>query len=127
MSQHILGYPGGETPADLLRTGFCVRSEPAAGGVLLRLQGELDTATATELRQALVDELEKGPAALTIDLAELSFIDSSGIGVLVGAGRRARDSGCSFVLQSPGRSVRKALQLTGVDRLMDIGQDPPLS
>lgn len=127
MSQHILGYSGEAPSGDLLRTGFSVTSETIDGGALLRLHGELDTSTATVLRQALGEELEKGPASVIVDLSQLCFIDSSGIGVLVGASRRARESGCSFVLQEPARSVRKALQLTGVDQMMHVEQPPPLS
>ena len=110
---------------DLSSTGFSVRSERRGGGVVVWLQGELDMATAGELRRALTAELDREPGAVAVDLTELSFVDSSGIGALVVASRQASDGGCAFVLHCPGRAVRRALQLTGVDGLLEIEDRPP--
>ncbi len=126
MSEHTVNDEGTVHTADLLRTGFSVRSQDSAGVVVLRLQGELDMATVVDLRRAVAEELERKPSALALDLGELSFIDSSGIGSLVGASRFAKERGCTFTLRSPTRPVRKALHLTGVDQLMAIeDQTPP--
>lgn len=119
MSQHLAHPAGANLSPDLLRTGFDVGSDRSDGIVVLRLYGELDMATATELRRALAEAIGCEPSVV-VDLADLSFIDSTGIGVLVGASRLAEDAGCSFVLRSPSRSVRKALRLTGVDQVMRI-------
>lgn len=126
MSQHIVDHGTLGCP-DLLRTGFRVRTQRSDGTVVLRLQGDLDVATAAELRRALAQALEGAPSSLVLDLAELSFVDSTGIGALVGASRRAREVGSSFVLRSPVRAVEKALRLTGVDQLLTIEPAPPLS
>ncbi len=125
MSQPIVSR--GVPFVDLSRTGFSVQCETTAGVVVFRLRGELDMATAVDLRSRLAEELGKGPGAVAVDLTELSFVDSSGIGALLVASRRAQEAGCSFVLHSPGRAVRRALQLTGVDALLKIEDDPPRS
>lgn len=126
MSQHILDHGTLGCP-DLLRTGFRVRTQSGDGTVVLRLQGDLDVATAAELRRALAQALDGSPSSLVLDLSELSFVDSTGIGALVGGSRRAREVGCSFVVRSPVRAVKKALRLTGVDQLLTVEHGPPLS
>ncbi len=83
------------------------------GDVLsLRLTGELDLATVPELEAAL-----PRPAAgevLVIDLRNLSFIDSTGIHVLMGLDVSAREQGWSFALVRPGPDVQRVLDLCHV-------------
>ena len=124
MSQNMLDHGGPSPSSDLLRTGFHVRTESGGGVTVLRLVGELDVATAVELRRAVAGALEQLPSILTLDISGLSFVDSTGIGVLVGASRRAHEIGASFILLSPTRPVQKALHLTGVDQLMRIETQP---
>lgn len=106
-------------------TGFTVEVAGNDGGMLLRLAGELDMATAPGLRDALHLALEVAPSVLAVDLAELTFVDSTGIGVLLTAARRAEAAGCPFVVRSPRRAVLKVLRLTGVERVMVIEPGPP--
>jgi len=81
-------------------------------------------ATAPALARALDTALDARPTAITVDLTDLSFVDSTGIRVLINACRRAGSEGCSFTLRAPCRSVLKALRLTGVDRLMVVDEVP---
>ena len=122
MPEHVLD--GSDNLAlvasDLLRTGFSAAADTTKGTIVLTLQGELDMATAPALGQAINRALDAQPSTLRLDLTELSFLDSTGIRVLIAGSRRAGGEGSSFVLQSPNRSVLKALRLTGVDRLMVI-------
>ena len=112
-------------PPPLLRAGFHPGSDHPDGAVVVRLQGELDMATAPQLRRVLDAALDARPAELAVDLQDLTFADSTGIRVLLEASRRAQDAGCSLVLRSPRRSVRKALRLTGMDQLVDVELQPP--
>lgn len=127
MSQPLDRHGRTSLTPDLLRTGFQVESDRIEGVSLLRLQGELDMATAVELRRAVADAISGAPLVVILDLSELTFIDSTGIGVLLGSSHKAREAGCSFVVRSPSRSVRKALHLTGVDQALDIESDPLLN
>ncbi len=104
----------------LRRTGFHVELNEVDTTVVLRLEGELDTATARELRAALDSAMAGEATAIVLDLAELSFIDSTGIGVFLAASHQAETRGRSFALRHPVRMVRKVLHLTGVDRLVTI-------
>jgi anti-sigma B factor antagonist len=127
MSKH-LAHPAGSTrDSELLRTGFQVDAESADATVLLRLQGELDMATAVELRRAVGEAISGLPQVIVADASRVTFVDSTGIGVLVGGSRRAQAAGCSFVVRSPSRSVLKALRLTGLDQVLDIEADPLLN
>lgn len=111
----------GPSPEGLLRTGFHAEVDASEHGVVvIRLHGDLDMATAGELRQALTRILGTAPGQLTIDLSGLEFVDSTGIGVLVGGLRRAEDQGCDFALRFPNGPVRKVLHLTGIDQIMPI-------
>ena len=111
--------------ATLLRTGFSAAADSTEGTIVLRLQGELDMATAPGLARAMDTALDAKPATLALDLSDLTFLDSTGIRVLITACRRAGGQGCAFVLRSPCRPVLKALRLTGVDRLMAVEPGPP--
>ncbi len=103
----------------LRRTGFHAAVESAGGCVIVRLQGELDMATSPRLSEALSTALG-ARRPVVVDLADLTFIDSTGIAVLLEARRGAKESGVSLVVRSPNRPVLKALRLTGVDRILAI-------
>lgn len=122
MSDHVLDVPDRltGTAAALLRAGFHAEADGGEDSVVIRVQGELDMATAPGLSRALTTALDGSPSTLVVDLSDLSFVDSTGIRVLITAGRRATTEGCPFVLRSPQRPVLKALRLTGVDRLLVI-------
>jgi len=110
----------GEAATALLRSGFHIEHEKVGRTVVLRLHGELDMATARALRAALLKALAVDGTPVALDLSGLSFIDSTGIAVLLAAGHRALAEGRSFSLHHPGRMVGKALQRTGADRLIAI-------
>jgi anti-anti-sigma factor len=81
------------------------------GSVRLTLRGELDLATAGQLA-ARLEGLQNAPGRVRLDLSQLAFIDSSGIGVIVAAIRADRDLEIEDQLEP---SVRRVLQVTGVD------------
>jgi len=123
MSEH-LGQPVVQpaVPTDLYSSGFHIIEDHSSGSVVLRLRGELDMATAPRLRQAVQAALDADPltSTLTVDLGGISFIDSTGIGVLVAAARRAEKGDCSFVLRAPSPTVLKVLRITGLERSFTI-------
>jgi anti-sigma B factor antagonist len=77
------------------------------------LHGELDVASADGLANSLV---ELAGSTVVVDLSDLTFMDSSGIGALVRARNRIRAGGLGeLVLTRPGAIVRKALEIVGLD------------
>ena len=85
----------------------------------VRLLGELDMATADRLREALV-RLGDGTELVTVDLSELTFIDSTGLSVLISALKRVRQQGGDMALRSPSPGTRKVLEITGLTEVFAI-------
>lgn len=83
--------------------------------VVVRLAGELDLYNAHLVREALAQASESSPERLVIDLEEVSFLDSTALGVLIEA--RARlENRRAFLLAAPGLETRRALEVSGLDR-----------
>jgi anti-sigma B factor antagonist len=85
------------------------------GAVIVELAGELDLYNAHTVRDALLGQAEKNPARLVVDLSRVTFIDSTGLGVLIEARTRLPNKR-AFMLASPGLETRRALEISGLDR-----------
>lgn len=79
---------------------------------VVRVRGEADLYSATELGTTLEDVSDGGPTRVVVDLGGTSFVDSSTLGVLLAARRRLRAQGGELVLASGSGPVRRALELT---------------
>ena len=102
MDQQAALSPAGRSPGD-------------DGVSILSLSGELDTEQAKPVRQAF---MSLPPASrVVIDLSLVTFIDSAGLGAIIGGIRRTRESGGQVVVAGARTSVSRMLQLTGVDTL----------
>ena len=100
------GHPG--------RATFAIeRGRDADGTARLILRGELDLAGQTALREALVAE-ERSGAAVVVVLDQLEYLDSAGIGELVGGCERARTVGRRFAVTPGTENVRRLLWISGV-------------
>lgn len=87
------------------------------------LKGELDLAGVDRFKQAL-EEAEAFPVPLLVlDLHDLTFIDSTGLEVMLRAARRAREARRRLVVARPSIYVRKLLQMTAIDQTLDIVDD----
>jgi anti-sigma B factor antagonist len=87
------------------------------GWTVVTVQGQLDVATAPRFRQVLVEAQYGGSTDVLVDLDGVEFLDSFGLGVLVGALRRARAHDAAFVLAC---SRARLLHLLEVSRLSEI-------
>lgn len=92
----------------------------AEGRAEVRLIGDLDISTAPLLREGLLSLLADGSSDITLDMAELAFIDSTGLSVLVGAFKRARQHGRDVVLRNPRPPARKVLEISGLDTVIRV-------
>ena len=86
------------------------------GCTICRPVGELDAFTVSQFRQALA-ELANGPR-LVIDMSEVPFVDSAGLGALIGGIRRARELGGDVVVVCNRPSLVRILRTTGFDRIV---------
>ena len=96
---------------------------PRPGVVLVRPTGDLDAYTAPELRQTLHEAAESGARLLVVDLSRVTFIDSAGLGTLVGAHRRMLEAGGALRIVQPPALVGRAFALTGLDEVLDLRED----
>ena len=87
---------------------------------VLALAGDLDVYTATRLRERLVDLIGNTRINLVVDLAELVFVDSTGLGTLVDGMTRVRRAGGTMALRSPTPAVRRVLNITGLGRVLPV-------
>ena len=83
--------------------------------------GEIDVATSPILRSELAVVLTLRPDEITLDLRDVGFVDSSGLGVLVGALKRLREGGGHrFVIVGAQDAVRKVFSITGLNTLFEL-------
>ena len=92
------------------------------GFQIIALQGEVDMHSATGLRERLLSALQD-PAGLIVDMSEVSFIDSSGIAILVEAYKRAKQHSQAFALAGVRAAPMQVLQLTRLDKVFPLFQD----
>ncbi len=83
--------------------------------VVVHLAGELDLAVRADVARRLAGVLSEGAGKVVIDLREVSFCDSSGLGALLDARRAAADAGVAMVLRDVPPAVDRLLKLTDVD------------
>lgn len=91
--------------------------------VVARIQGEMDLRTADDLRAALDQEIDRGCPHLVLNLKRVSFIDSSGLGVILGRYRRLRSLGGKLTLVGPSPHLKPVLDLSGILGIMDVADD----
>jgi anti-sigma B factor antagonist len=102
-------------------SSFCISTASDDGRLVLAPRGELDLLTVPELEQGLLRALPEGETVL--DLSGVSFIDSSGIALLVSVSKLARQNGWRLRVQRPSAPVARLIDLTGVGGLLGDGAD----
>jgi anti-sigma B factor antagonist len=88
--------------------------------VTVRVIGELDISNVEQLRACFFEIFDSGRRQVVADLAELDFMDSTGLGVMVAGLKRFRSDGGRLVVQNPAPRVRKIFELTMLDREFHI-------
>lgn len=84
------------------------------------LRGEVDVLTVDQVRGTLVEALRTGPREIVVDLTDLVFIDSTGLGALIFGFQRARDAGIRFRLAKASPAVRQVLALSGLLEIVEL-------
>ena len=85
---------------------------------VVRVAGEIDVATADSVRAAIAAAMDHRPTRLVIDMESVSFMDSSGIAVLLEAAQQAD----SVVIRRPSNAVRRVIETTGLSEVLPIGE-----
>lgn len=88
------------------------------GVAVLKLQGKLNMVSAPRLREEVHAAVAAGNSRVAIDLTEVDFIDSSGLGALINGLKATRQAGGDLRIVAPTEQVRLVLELTNIDRVL---------
>jgi anti-sigma B factor antagonist len=86
---------------------------------VLTVRGDIDLASASDFETALRTALDAAPSSIVVDLAELSFIDSSGLRVLVSVSKDAQSRGATLGLRNIPPHAQRVLDITGLSEWFD--------
>jgi len=91
------------------------------GEYIVRVTGEIDHHSALAIREEIDRELlEKNPERLILDLSETEFMDSSGLGLILGRLRKCEEQHREMLVVNPRPQIQKILRLAGVEKMLDI-------
>jgi anti-sigma B factor antagonist len=88
------------------------------GIAVLHLDGRLNMVSASRLREAVTSTVAKGHTRIAVDLANVDFMDSSGLGALISGLKTARQAGGDLRIAAPSEQVKLVLQLTNMERVL---------
>jgi len=93
---------------------------PSEKARILDVEGEIDVYTSPELKQKIVEYTEAGVKSLVINLSKVEYLDSTGLGVLIGGLKRLREASGNLSLVAPGMRILRIFEITGLDKIFDI-------
>lgn len=90
------------------------------GEKVVTVRGEVDAYSAPQLRDCLLELVETSQPRIVVDVKDMAFIDSNGLGVLVASVKRLRPEGRSLAIRQPSRQTAKLLEITGLRKLVTV-------
>ena len=101
-----------------------VEQQGSAGDAVLVLTGEIDMATAGDLRAATDRSLQAGPGRIVLDFSGVTFCDSQGLSTLISLHREVSAAGSRLVLANVGDFMTRLLEITGLRAAFDVEDRP---
>ena len=100
---------------------FAIEDRAAGGDThVVAVSGEVDLFTAPEFKQRVMAPIAAGVERVIVDLTETTFIDSSSLGVLIGAHRRLKSRGGRLVVACDSEAIVKTFRITGLDGVFTL-------
>ena len=100
---------------------FAITEQPIdAERHVLAVRGEIDLFTAPELKQVLAESIEAGRVRIIVDLTDTTFLDSTALGVLIGAVKRLRSRDGALAIVNIDDNIAKTFEITGLDQIFTI-------
>jgi anti-sigma B factor antagonist len=120
--------PKGGTAVTTTRVGameqeFQIEERVDRGRPVVSVTGEIDVATAPQLRECLHRVIVRGQATVVLDLLGVTFLDSTALGVLVGALKRCRELGGELHVVVSDPRIRKIFEITGLNKIFPIVEE----
>lgn len=97
-----------------------VETSQVGAASVLTLRGEIDVYTAPRLRQAIIDLVDGGAAHIAVDMRGVDFLDSTGLGVLVGGLKRVKVKDGSLTIVTTQDKILKIFDITGLNKVFPI-------
>lgn len=88
--------------------------------VRIAIKGEIDIYSAPDFKESLYHSINDVQQDIILECRDLSYIDSMGLGILVGALKRVREKGHNIIIRNPRSTVRKLFRITGLDKAFII-------
>jgi len=101
-----------------------IQNAEAGADCVVTVRGDIDLASAADFESALQTALAGSPASIVIDLAALSFMDSSGLRVLVSLSKEAESRGATLGLRNIPRHAQRVLDITGLTEWFEDQASP---
>ncbi|ADU28632.1 anti-sigma factor antagonist [Evansella cellulosilytica] len=89
----------------------------------VHLNGEVDVYTADSLKKVLLPLAEKNNETIVVDLSNVNYIDSTGLGIFIGALKATNKSGSQFKITGVNARIKRLFSITGLDEVIDIDAD----
>ena len=103
-----------------MNEAFRGAERPTPAPEVVSVGGELDVATAPELRSRLEEAMDRSQGSLVVDLLEVTFIDSTALGVLIAVGKECESRGVALRLVITEQRILKVFEITGLSDVFAI-------
>jgi len=90
---------------------------------IIELAGDVDTYTCSRLRAAIMRLIEEGQFKMVVNMASVKYIDSAGLGIIVGGLRRVAEHEGGIALAGANEQIKRVLNITGLARIIDLFED----
>lgn len=98
-----------------------IKKKQRNDGPVLYVRGEIDAYTAPQVSQQLLPLITETEAkSVSVDLRDVSYMDSTGVGVLIGALKASRQSGCQLVLENVTPRIERLFRITGLSEIIPV-------
>jgi anti-sigma B factor antagonist len=94
--------------------------QPSTDVSVITLEGEIDVYTSIKLKQDITAILERGAKYVVLNLSKVEYLDSTGLGVLIGTLKKLRESGGNLVIVGPAMRIMRIFEITGLYKIFSI-------
>lgn len=97
-----------------------IKTRTAEGIPVILLSGEVDAYTCSMFRDAMIEIIDQGNPSVVVSMADVEYIDSSGLGTLVGGLKRASERGGKIAVIASSIQIRKVFEITGLEKVFPL-------